>query len=155
MKLFTPTYIALFGYLMIIIIFLIPPKKYNPATGEDVRSNNFSTSQIIGFIIFLLIAFLTLYTINCLNLNHHVMKKKMVSSTGDIFSRNTATISRDTLNQELNKAISPDNNCIVMAWILSIVILCISIIVFSIGYTSKFVTQSKSKSTIFKQLSTN
>jgi hypothetical protein len=83
------------------------------------------------------------------------MKKKMVSSTGDIFSRNTATISRNTLNQELNKAISPDNNCILMAWILSIIILCMCIIIFSIGYTSKFVSQSKSKSTIFQQLSKN
>ena len=79
----------------------------------------------------------------------------MVSSTGDIFSRNTTTISRNTLNQELNKAISPDNNCIVMAWILSFIILCLCIIIFSIGYTSKFVSQSKSKSTIFQQLSKN
>ena len=155
MKLFTPTYIALFGYLIVIIIFLIPPKKYNPATGEDVRSNNFSTSQIIGFIIFLMIAIYTLYTINCLNLNHHVMKKKMVSSTGDVFSRNTATISRNTLNQELNKAINPDSNCIYMAWISSIIILCICIIVFSIGYTSKFVTQSKSKTSVLQQLAKN
>tara|TARA_B100000963_G_scaffold5934_1_gene4600 strand:- start:547 stop:1014 length:468 start_codon:yes stop_codon:yes gene_type:complete len=155
MKLFTPTYIALFGYLIVIIIFLIPPKKYNPSTGEDVRSNNFSTSQIIGFIIFLLIAVFTLYTINCLNLNHHIMKKKMVSNTGDIFSRNTATISRNTLNQELNKAINPDNNCILMAWVLSIIILCICIIVFSIGYTSKFVTQSKSKTSVLQQLAKN
>ena len=32
------------------------------------------------------------------------------------------------------------------------IILCVSIIVFSIGYTSKFVTQSKSKTSLFKQL---
>jgi hypothetical protein len=153
MKLFTPTYIALIGYLIIIIIFLIPPKKYDPATGEDVRTNNFSFSQIMGFIIFLLIACCTLYSINCLNLNHHIMKKQLVSNTGDIFSSNTACITRGTLNEQLKKAINPDSNCIYMAWASSIIILCISIIIFSIGYTSKFVTQSKSKTSLFKQLS--
>lgn len=153
MKLFTPTYIALFGYLLVIIIFLIPPKKYDPATGEDVRSNNFTFSQILGFIIFLAIAVFSLYSINCLNLNHHVMKKKLVSESGNIFSSNTACITRSTLNEQLKKAINPDSNCIYTAWISSIIVLSLSIIVFSIGYTSKFVTQSKTKTSIFQQLS--
>jgi hypothetical protein len=153
MKLFTPTYIALFGYLLVIIIFLIPPKKYDPATGEDVRSNNFTFSQILGFIIFLAIAVFSLYSINCLNLNHHVMKKKLVAESGNIFSSNTACISRSTLNEQLKKAINPDSNCIYMAWISSVIVLSLSIIVFSIGYTSKFVTQSRTKTSIFQQLS--
>ena len=153
MKLFTPTYIALFGYLLVIIIFLIPPKKYDPSTGEDVRSNNFTFSQILGFIIFLAIAVFSLYSINCLNLNHHVMKKKLVAESGNIFSSNTACISRSTLNEQLKKAINPDSNCIYMAWISSVIVLSLSIIVFSIGYTSKFVTQSRTKTSIFQQLS--
>jgi hypothetical protein len=153
MKLFTPTYIALFGYLLVIIIFLIPPKKYDPATGEDVRSNNFTFSQILGFIIFLAIAVFSLYSINCLNLNHHVMKKKLVAESGNIFSSNTACITRSTLNEQLKKAINPDSNCIYMAWISSVIVLSLSIIIFSIGYTSKFVTQSRTKTSIFQQLS--
>ena len=152
-KIFYPTKIAALGFLIIIIIFLIPPKRYNPDTGEDERKNNFTFSQIIGFIIFLAFAYLMLYTINCLNLNHHIMKKQLVSNTGDIFSSNTACITRGTLNEQLKKAINPDSNCIYMAWTSSIIILCISIIIFSIGYTSKFVTQSKSKTSLFKQLS--
>ena len=71
MPMFNPTKIAAVGFSLVIIIFLLPPKRYNPATGEDERSNNFSLSQIIGFIIFLMFAVLMLYTINCLNLNHH------------------------------------------------------------------------------------
>ena len=153
MKLFTPTYIALFGYLLVIIIFLIPPKKYDPATGEDIRSNNFTFSQILGFIIFLAIAVFSLYSINCLNLNHHVMKKKLVAESGNIFSSNTACITRSTLNEQLKKAINPDSNCIYMAWISSVIVLSLSIILFSIGYTSKFVTQSRTKTSIFQQLS--
>ena len=97
MKLFTPTYIALFGYLLIVIIFLIPPKRYDPSTGEDIRKNNFSFSQILGFSLFLAFAAFSLYSINCLNLNHHVMKKKLVANSGDIFSSNTACITRRIL----------------------------------------------------------
>lgn len=153
MKLFTPTYIALFGYLLIVIIFLIPPKRYDPSTGEDIRRNNFTFSQILGFSLFLAFAAFSLYSINCLNLNHHVMKKKLVANSGDIFSSNTACVTRSTLNEQLKKAINPDSNCIYMAWASSIIVLSLSIIVFSIGYTSKFVTQSKSKTSVFKQLS--
>lgn len=152
MKIFLPTYIALVGYILIIIIFLIPPKRYDPNTGEDVRSNNYSISQILGFILFLVFAVFSLYTINCLNLNHHVMKKQLVPGKGDIFSRNTACISRETLNEQLKKAINPDSRCIYMAWVRSVMVLCISVIVFAIGYSSKFVNNKKDKKSLFDQL---
>ena len=153
MKLFVPTYIALIGYLIMIIIFLTPPKKYDPETGEDVRRNNFSFSQIMAFILFLIFAGLSLYTINCLNLNHHIIKKKLVSNTGNIFSTNTACISRSTLNEELKKVIKPDSNCIYMAWIKAISIFSVAIMVFSIGYSRKFVNKTEDKISLFDKLS--
>lgn len=151
-KMFFPTKIALVGFLLIIIIFLIPPKRYNPDTGEDERRNNFSFSQILGFIIFLAFAGLMLYTINCLNLNHHILKKQLVSKEGNIFSSNTACISRETLNEQLKKAISPDSNCIHAAWIHSMIILCVSIIVFVLGYNTKFINTTKDKQSLFDKL---
>ena len=151
-KIFYPTKIAALGFLLIVIIFLIPPKRYNPDTGENERRNNFTFSQILGFIIFLAFAYLILYTINCLNLNHHILKQKLVPSQGNIFSSNTACITRDTLNEQLKKAISPDGKCIHMAWVLSMIILSSSIIIFSLGYSAKFVNTKKDKQSLFDKL---
>ena len=151
-KIFYPTKIAALGFLIIIIIFLIPPKRYNPDTGEDESKNNFTFSQIIGFIIFLAFAYLMLYTINCLNLNHHILKKKLVPTEGNIFSSTTTCLTRDTLNQQLKQAISPDGKCIHMAWVHSIIILCTSIIIFSLGYSAKFVNTTKDKESLFDKL---
>jgi hypothetical protein len=152
-KIFYPTKIASLGFLLIIIIFLIPPKRYNPDTGENERKNNFSFSQILGFVLFLAFAYLILYTINCLNLNHHIIKTKLVSNTGNIFSTNTACISRSTLNEELKKVIKPDSNCIYMAWIKAISIFSVAIMVFSIGYSRKFVNKTEDKISLFDKLS--
>ena len=148
-KIFYPTKIAALGFLLIIIIFLIPPKRYNPDTGENERRNNFTFSQILGFILFLAFAYLMLYTINCLNLNHHILKKKLVPTEGNIFSSNTTCLSRDTLNQQLKQAINPDGKCIHMAWIHSMIILSVSIIIFSLGYSTKFVNTKKDKQSLF------
>ena len=151
-KIFYPTKIAALGFLLIIIIFLIPPKRCNPDTGENERRNNFTFSQILGFILFLAFAYLMLYTINCLNLNHHILKKKLVPTEGNIFSSNTTCLSRDTLNQQLKQAINPDGKCIHMAWIHSMIILSVSIIIFSLGYSTKFVNTKKDKQSLFDKL---
>ena len=151
-KMFYPTKIAALGFLLIIIIFLIPPKRYDPNTGQDVRRNNYSFSQIVGFIIFLAFAGLMLYTINCLNLNHHILKKKLVPTEGNIFSSNTACITRETLNQQLKNAIAPDGKCIHAAWVHSMIILSMSIIIFSLGYYAKFINTTKDKQSLFDQL---
>lgn len=140
-KIFYPTKISALGFLLIIIIFLIPPKRYNPDTGENERKNNFNFSQIAGFILFLAFAYLMLYTINCLNLNHHILKTKLVPTEGNIFSSNTTCLSRETLNQQLKQAINPDGKCIHMAWIHSMIILSVSIIIFALGYSSKFINK--------------
>ena len=151
-KIFYPTKIAALGFLLVTIIFLIPPKRYNPDTGENERRNNFTFSQILGFILFLAFAYLMLYTINCLNLNHHILKKKLVPTEGNIFSSNTTCLSRDTLNQQLKQAINPDGKCIHMAWIHSMIILSVSIIIFSLGYSTKFVNTKKDKQSLFDKL---
>ena len=151
-KIFYPTKIAALGFLLIIIIFLIPPKRYNPDTGENERRNNFTFSQILGFILFLAFAYLMLYTINCLNLNHHILKKKLVPTEGNIFSSNTACLSRTTLNEQLKQAISPDGKCIHMAWVHSMIILSVSIIIFALGYSTKFVNTKKDKQSLFDKL---
>lgn len=152
MPMFNPTKIAALGFLLIIIIFLIPPKRYNPDTGENERRNNFSFSQIVGFIVFLAFAALMLYTINCLNLNHHILKKKLVPTEGNIFSSNTACISRGTLNEQLKKAIAPDGMCIHAAWVHAMIILSTSIIVFALGYSAKFINTTKDKESLFDKL---
>ena len=152
MKLFIPTYIALVGYLIMVIIFLLPPKRYNPETGEEVRKNNFSLAQMLAFFVFLILAGLSLYTINCLNLNHHVMKQKLVPTSGNIFSSDKACISRETLNEELKKAINPDSNCIYVAWIRAVMVVCIALMVFSIGYRRKFQSKSGEKTSLFDKL---
>ena len=77
-----------------------------------------------------MIAIYTLYTINCLNLNHHILKKKLVPTEGNIFSSNTACLSREKLNEQLKQAISQDGKCIHMAWVHSMIILSVSIIIF-------------------------
>jgi|TARA_B110000259_G_C14013847_1_gene400558 hypothetical protein len=151
-KIFYPTKIASLGFLLIIIIFLIPPKRYNPDTGENERKNNFSFSQILGFVLFLAFAYLILYTINCLNLNHHVLKEKLVPAEGNIFSTNTLCLNRDTLNEQLKKAINPDSKCIHMAWVHSMIILTTSIIIFALGYSAKFVNTKKDKKSLFDKL---
>ena len=151
-KIFYPTKIAALGFLLIIIIFLIPPKRYNPDTGENERRNNFTFSQILGFILFLAFAYLMLYTINCLNLNHHILKKKLVPTEGNIFSSNTACLSRATLNEQLKQAINPDGKCIHMAWVHSMIILSVSIIIFALGYSTKFVNTKKDKQSLFDKL---
>ena len=109
-------------------------------------------SQIIGFILFLLFAMFSLYTINCLNLNHHVLKKKLVNKEGNIFSTNTACISRETLNEQLKKAINPDSKCIHAAWVHAMIILSVSIIVFALGYSAKFVNTTRDKKSLFDKL---
>lgn len=152
MKIFRPTYIALAGFLIMSFIFLIPPKRYDPETGEEVRRNNFSFSQIIAFIIFVCFAIFTLYSINCLNHNHHILQKELVKETSDLFSKDITRISKSSINELYKKSIKPDNNCIKIAWIKSVSILAISIIVFSIGYSSKFIDKPNSKTSLFDQL---
>ena len=115
MKLFIPTYIALVGYLIMVIIFLLPPKRYNPETGEEVRKNNFSLAQMFAFLVFLILAGLSLYTINCLNLNHHVMKQKLVPTSGNIFfayslSKKNLKYVTDKINYGLKKFFSTNEN---------------------------------------------
>jgi hypothetical protein len=145
MNIYNATYVALLAIIIVIIIFLIPPNKYDSETGEIIRENNFSISDIIGFIIFLVLGFLSLYTINCLHSQHHFSVNS--GNTGN--TRNTGILgfgSTPSLAQ-------PDNNCVYLAWFHALVLLVVAIITVASGYNAKFVNQeSKNSNSLFDKL---
>jgi hypothetical protein len=136
MNIYNATYVALLAIIIVIIIFLIPPNKYDPDTGEIIRENNFSISDIIGFIIFLVLGFLSLYTINCLHSQHHFsVNSGNTGNNGILGFGSTPSLSQ------------PDNNCVYLAWFHALVLLVVAIITVASGYNAKFVNQESKKST--------
>jgi hypothetical protein len=146
-----PTFIALFGYIILFAIILTPEKQYDNDTGEIVRKYNFSIRQWISIILLILVAILSLYTINCLNFNFHLFDKKdLVAEKGNVFSRNETLLTRTQINELYKKKLSPKSNCIYMSWLIAFCILGISISVLIINIISGF--KKKEKKTLFDKL---
>lgn len=135
MTIFNATYVALLAVIGVVIIYLVPPRKYDPKTGEIIRENKYTFWDIVGFIVFLILAFISLYSINCLNSEHHY---STASNTG-VFGFGSSSVAQ------------PDKNCIYLSWFHAFFLLVLSIITISIGYNAKY-TNPDRKTTLFDEL---